>query len=179
MSRFRRILAESNLKWYEHLWIGWPLVLVVAGGLWGGACSGAAWALNRKVFRKIQEPVMRYLLTGMISVSALVLYSILAAGLLTVVGTATGDHARDVTGKGESGFEVIPLPDGVPSGGIVIFAPANCPSDAAQRADALAKYLSERKISYKRASAAEFSDLDSREEAERAMAVMNGPIPVV
>jgi len=63
--------------------------------------------------------------------------------------------------------------------GIIIFAPANCPSDVARRADEMAQYLDAQGIDYKLASAAEFGDLASREEAERVMSVMNGPIPVV
>jgi hypothetical protein len=122
---------------------------------------------------------MRYLLTGMISLSAVVLYSILAAVLLNVVETATGDHTRDVVGQEGNGFEAIPLPDGMPSRGIVIFAPTNCPSDAAQRVDVMARYLSARGIAYERSSAADFGDLGSQEEADRVMSVMNGPIPVV
>ena len=88
-----------------------------------------------------------------------------------------------VTAAAESGgggaFVPMPMPDGMPSRGIVIFAPANCPSDAAQRADAMARYLSGRGIAFVRSSAAEFSNLSSREEAERVRSVMNGPIPVV
>lgn len=78
-----------------------------------------------------------------------------------------------------SAFVDMPMPDGVSPRGVVIFAPANCPSDAAQRADALARYLSARGIAHVLASAAEFSNLGSQEEADRVMSVMNGPIPVV
>jgi len=82
---------------------------------------------------------------------------------------------RDAT----SGFIAVPMPDGVSDKGVVIFAPANCPSDAAQRAEALAQRLRDRGIRYMRASSAEYSDLGSREEVERVTALMNGPIPVV
>ena len=71
------------------------------------------------------------------------------------------------------------MPDGMPDQGIIIFAPQNCPSDAAQRADALAQYLSGKGIAFSRSSSAEYGDLASREEVDQVMAVMNGPIPVV
>ncbi len=95
----------------------------------------------------------------------------------------SGSESSDAGSLGErdatSGFIAVPMPDGVSDKGIVIFAPANCPSDAAQRAEALAQYLRDHGIRYVRASSAEYSDLGSREEVERVTALMNGPIPVV
>jgi len=76
-------------------------------------------------------------------------------------------------------FTPIPMPDGMPDHGIIIFVPQNCPSDVAQRADALAQYLSDKGIAFTRSTSAEYGDLASREEVDRVMAVMNGPIPVV
>lgn len=179
MSRLRKILEENPLKWYEHLWIGWPLVLVVAGGLLGGACAGVAWALNRRVFSKIHQPVMRYLITGMISVSALVCYLLLAAAFVTVVGDGKGDPTHDVAAAGAGGFESVPLPDGVSSQGVVVFAPANCSSDAARRTDELVQYLARHGIPYARTDTANYSRLASQEEVSRVQSVMNGPVPVV
>ena len=45
-----------------------------------------------------------------------------------------------------TGFTPIPMPDQ----GIIIFAPRNCPSDAAQRAEAVAQYLSGKGIAFAR-----------------------------
>lgn len=59
------------------------------------------------------------------------------------------------------------------------FAPANCPSDAAQRAEALARRLDAAGIPDTRSQRASFSTLSSQEEANRVMSVMNGRIPVV
>jgi hypothetical protein len=77
------------------------------------------------------------------------------------------------------GFVQIPAPDGQPSRGIVIFAPVNCPSDAAQRAEALARHLSAQGVPYVRSQNAEFGNLASQDEVSKVMAVMNGPVPVV
>lgn len=77
------------------------------------------------------------------------------------------------------GFATVPLPDGMSSRGIVIFTPANCPSDAAQRAESLARYLSSKGIAYAKSTSAEYNNLSSREEVDRVLAIMNGPIPVV
>ncbi len=77
---------EHPLVWYQHLWIGWPVILVFAGGLIGGACGGGAWAINQKVFKNTESPVMKYVLTGMISISALLVYFVLAVAVLKVTG---------------------------------------------------------------------------------------------
>lgn len=82
-------------------------------------------------------------------------------------------------GDGSSGFIAIPMPDGMSSRGVVIFAPRNCPSDAARRAQALGEYLSTRNIAYVRTDAANYDNLASQDEVSSVMSVMNGPIPVV
>jgi hypothetical protein len=79
----------------------------------------------------------------------------------------------------ENGFVAIPLPDGMPNRGVVIFAPANCPSDAAKRADALASHLSARGIPHSRSQSADFNNLSDAAAANRVMAVMNGDVPIV
>lgn len=78
-----------------------------------------------------------------------------------------------------STFAEIPLPDGVPAQGVVIFTPQNCPSDAAQRARRLMGRLSGHGVPYRQTDSAQFSTLNSQEEADRVTAVMNGPIPIV
>jgi len=98
-------------------------------------------------------------------------------GRLVVAVSGVAEKARP--GKSSSGFAAIPMPDGMSSRGIVIFAPRNCPADAAQRAAALADYLSARRIPHVQADAANYNTLASQEEMSRVMAVMNGPIPVV
>ena len=78
-----------------------------------------------------------------------------------------------------TGFVAIPMPDGMSSRGVVIFAPENCPSDAAQRARDLASFLSDRHIGYVHSESANYNNLSSQEEASRVMSVMNGRIPIV
>jgi hypothetical protein len=69
--------SKSKFEWYEHLWLGLPIALVAVGGAIGGACGGAAWAINRSVFLKTQQPVLRYVWTGLISAAAVIVYLIL------------------------------------------------------------------------------------------------------
>ncbi|MDE2009140.1 MAG: hypothetical protein KGJ09_03580, partial [Candidatus Omnitrophica bacterium] len=45
-----KLFFLQNLKWYEHLAAGWPLVMVFCGGAVGGLCGGAAYTINGKIF---------------------------------------------------------------------------------------------------------------------------------
>lgn len=82
---------------------------------------------------------------------------IVAAALLTPYrsgGAVSGIDSR-LSNKLEDnsysrGFVTIPMPDGLPSESIVIFAPKNCPSDAARRAKRLAEFLEEKGIGFTR-----------------------------
>ncbi len=82
--------STPSLAWYDHVWLALPFALVAVGGLIGGACGGAAWAINQHVFKKIDNVLLRYVITGVISVAAVVVYIILAA----VVFVALGGPAR-------------------------------------------------------------------------------------
>lgn len=96
-----------------------------------------------------------------------------------VAARVTGEAATESGAPSRHGFVDIPLPDGQSGHHVVIFAPANCPSDAAQRAEALARRLDDAGIPYTRSQSANFSTLSSQDEANRVMSVMNGPIPIV
>ena len=113
-------------------------------------------------------------------VSGICLWSVYApeGGIGEVVAKATRGIDSGGAG-GDHGFIEIPAPDGQASKGIVIFAPSNCPSDAAQRAEALARHLSAQGLPYVRSESAEFGNLASQDEVSKVMAVMNGPVPVV
>lgn len=113
-------------------------------------------------------------------VAGICLWSVYApeGGVSEVVAKAT---KRIGSGKADAshGFVQIPAPDGQPGRGIVIFAPRNCPSDAAQRAEALARHLSAQGVPYVRSENAEFGSLSSQDEVTKVLSVMNGPVPVV
>ncbi len=77
--------SKPKFEWYEHLWLALPIGLVAVGGAIGGACGGAAWALNRSVFAKTQNPVLRYVWTGLISMAAVFVWLILGTILFTLI----------------------------------------------------------------------------------------------
>lgn len=102
-------------------------------------------------------------------------------GVTALAGQVSDKVASASAGGGSSahGFVEMPLPDGQSGSGVVIFAPVDCPSDAAQRAEALAQHLSAQGVPYVRSQNANFGSLSSQEEANRVMSVMQGGIPVV
>ncbi len=73
---------KQALTWYQHVWLGLPILLVFVGGAIGGACGGAAWGINQVVFQKTKHPVLRYVWTGLISVAAFVVFIFAAVFML-------------------------------------------------------------------------------------------------
>jgi hypothetical protein len=82
-----------------------------------------------------------------------------------------------------SGFTSVAMPSGARAGVVMVFAPVNCPSDAARRADELAAGLSRLGIEVQRSShfSTETSDPNAEQQAQlqRTVAVLNGGIPAV
>ena len=82
-------LEESpalKFTWYQHVWMALPISLVFIGGAIGGLCGGVAWAVNRKIFSSNYGSAARYLLVGLVSISSIIAYFILAAMFIIVVG---------------------------------------------------------------------------------------------
>jgi hypothetical protein len=100
-------------------------------------------------------------------------------GGISEVGDKVAKRLHSGRTGGGRGFVQIPAPDGQAGRGIVIFAPRDCPSDAAQRAEALARHLSAQGVPYMRSENAEFGNLSSQDEVAKVLSVMDGPVPVV
>jgi hypothetical protein len=70
---------NAKLAWYEHIWISLPfIILVIIGGAIGGGCGGASWAINKIVIGKTTQPVLRIVWTGLISLTAVGIYFVVA-----------------------------------------------------------------------------------------------------
>lgn len=69
------------LQWYEYAWSGLPFLLVFAGGALGGLVGGAATIANGRIFRSNKGQVAKYGLAGLITVSAVVVFFVLAIAL--------------------------------------------------------------------------------------------------
>lgn len=82
-----------------------------------------------------------------------------------------------------NGFVAVEMPDGMSRDAVVILAPPNCPSDEAQRAEAIADYLGEQGIPVARKSSMSFAITNPTDEqaagVDRAVAVFNGGAPAV
>ena len=78
-------LARS-LTWYEYLWIGIPIVLVFTGGAIGGFVGALAAYTSARVFRSDRSTPMKYGLTALISVSAVIAFLVLAVLFQMLIG---------------------------------------------------------------------------------------------
>jgi len=70
--------VTEPLKWYQWLWSGLPFVLAIIGGALGGLFGGIACAINGRVFRYNLNGLAKYLLTGLVSLGAVVAFIISA-----------------------------------------------------------------------------------------------------
>ena len=72
------------LPWYAWAWSALPALLVVLGGLIGGALGGAALAINVGLFRTDIPPIGHFATTAVVTGGTVFVY-FLAAGLLTLI----------------------------------------------------------------------------------------------
>jgi hypothetical protein len=78
-------LAEP-LHWYEYAWGGLPILLVFTGGALGGLVGGIAAVLNGRIFRSDRGAVAMYGLTAVVTLSAAVIFLVLAVAVRSMIG---------------------------------------------------------------------------------------------
>ena len=81
----KAVTFVEPLKWYQWVWGGWPLILLFRGGALGGLAGAAAIAINAKIFREDMSDVLKYAMSGLVSLAAVIFYflaAILVAFLL-------------------------------------------------------------------------------------------------
>ena len=71
------------LPWYQLVWAGVPILLVFVGGALGALFGALAAYFNTRIFRSKLGPVMKYVLTAVITGLAIFIYLVLAL-LLTM-----------------------------------------------------------------------------------------------
>ena len=76
-------LAEP-LKWYQWVWSGLPIALVWVGGALGAIAGLIGFAINATVFRAEMNSVLKYVVSGVVSILAAIAYFI-AAMLFTML----------------------------------------------------------------------------------------------
>lgn len=70
------------LRFYEYIWIGLPLLLVVSlfgGGALGAGVGAGVSILNSRVFRSASGNLQRYGSTGLITIAGVVAYVVVAS----------------------------------------------------------------------------------------------------
>ncbi len=71
----KRIVLVPALKLYEHVWICLPFfILLLYGGLLGGVCGVFALNANYLVFRGAYSQLNKFILSGLITLGAWLLY---------------------------------------------------------------------------------------------------------
>ncbi len=68
----------APLRWFEYAWVGFPVLLVFAGGALGGGIGAFAAFSNSRIFRSERSTAARYALTGLVSLVSLAAFGILA-----------------------------------------------------------------------------------------------------
>lgn len=66
------------LKWYQWIWGGWPVILLFVGGALGAIAGLVGFSINAKVFRTEMSEALKYVVTGAVSVMAVVAYFVVA-----------------------------------------------------------------------------------------------------
>ncbi len=79
------IQIAPALAWYQYVWMSIPILLVFTGGAIGGLCGGAAAFMSGHIFRSSRSEMTKYAMTGMISLTAFVVYFVLVSTLLTAL----------------------------------------------------------------------------------------------
>jgi len=79
------LAVVEPLKWYEWLWGGLPILLVFVGGLLGALAGVIGFFINTKVFRSNLNGFLKYVVSGVVSVLALVAYLAAAAVFLLLI----------------------------------------------------------------------------------------------
>lgn len=68
---------ELKLPWHAHVISGWPLIMVVIGGLVGGACGGLAYGASISLIKKKGVSASSYILSALIGIGCVLFYFVL------------------------------------------------------------------------------------------------------
>jgi hypothetical protein len=74
------------LKWYQLVWGGLPALLVFMGGALGAIAGIIGFSINTKIFRTDMHDVLKYLVSGAVSVLSVIAYFIAALIFSMLIG---------------------------------------------------------------------------------------------
>jgi hypothetical protein len=77
------IEVVEPLKWYEWLWSALPIPLLLTAGVFGALTGYIGFSVSTRIFRSEYQTIMKFLLSAVVSVIAIIGYFVLA---VTIVG---------------------------------------------------------------------------------------------
>lgn len=80
------IRLVEPLKWYQWVWAGLPILLILTGGALGGFIGLVATGMNMRIFRSDTTGAGQYLQVAFVSIGAAVGYVILALIVSNLIG---------------------------------------------------------------------------------------------
>ncbi len=72
---------KEKLPLKVHVMCGWPLILVLVGGLIGGGLGGGAYVINRAIYKSRFPVFLKIILNICVGLSAFVLWLVIASFL--------------------------------------------------------------------------------------------------
>ena len=75
------------LTWYEYAWIGIPILLLFVGGALGAMIGVFATYTSSHILRSSRSSTSKYLLTAVVTVSAIVIFVVVAVAFQSLVGS--------------------------------------------------------------------------------------------
>jgi hypothetical protein len=81
----RTVQLVEPLKWYQWVWGGWPIVLLFVGGAFGAIAGMLGAVINARVFRAEISEILKYVVTGVVSILVVVVYFVAAISLSLMI----------------------------------------------------------------------------------------------
>jgi hypothetical protein len=74
----KTVRLVEPLKWYQLAWGGWPILLLFIGGALGAIAGFVGFVINTRIFRAGMNEGLKYVVTGLVSILAVIAYFIMA-----------------------------------------------------------------------------------------------------
>lgn len=81
----KTINVAEPLKWYQWGWSALPILLVFMGGFLGALAGFIGFSINANIFRTKMNPVLKYVVTGAVSLVAGMVYFVLGSILYVLI----------------------------------------------------------------------------------------------
>lgn len=79
------VQVATPIKWFEYIWMGLPILLILQGGLLGALFGFIALRLNINIFRNTKNIIGKYSFTLLISLVFAIVYLLIATILTEMI----------------------------------------------------------------------------------------------